>query len=391
MNKSAKRKICVVTGSRAEYGLLYWLMKEIANDPALELQTVVTGAHLSARFGSDVNTIANDFSIDAEVDMEVENDSAVGILQSLGKGIIGMGEALHRLRPDIVVVLGDRYEILGVAEACLISRIPLAHIHGGEITEGAYDDSIRHAITKMAQFHFTSAQENSNRILQMGESPQSVYTVGAMGLEGIQRLELLDREELEQQLSLTLGELSFAVTYHPVTLADQTPEALFRELLAALDRFPRAKIIFTKPNADAGNLVIGNLIDNFVAQNSGRAHAFASLGQLKYLSLISNVDAVIGNSSSGIIEAPSLGVPTVNIGDRQKGRLASESVIHCSDDSISIELAINKVISPDFRAFARTVKSPYEGKNMSKKIKDILKSTSLEDILRKKFYPIGSI
>ncbi len=390
MSKKKNRKICVVTGSRAEYGLLYWLMKEIAQDADLTLQTIVTGAHLSKKFSADVGSIANDFTIDATVDMDLGDDSPLGITRSLGKGISGMGEALDQLKPDVVVVLGDRYEILGVAQACLIAKIPLAHIHGGEITEGAYDDAIRHAITKMAQLHFTSAQENSNRVIQMGESPQTVFTVGAMGLEGIQRLKLLNREELEQQLAISLGELSFAVTYHPVTLATKSSRDSFLELLTAMEKFPNAKVIFTKPNADAGNSAIGDAIDVYVKKNPDRAFSFTSLGQLKYLSLISSVDVVVGNSSSGIIEAPSLGVPTVNIGERQKGRLASKSVIHCNEEANEIELAIKKAISPEFRLFAKETKSPYQGENMSMKIKDILKNASLEEILRKKFYSIGS-
>lgn len=391
MTKPYKRKICVVTGSRAEYGLLYWLMKEIADDADLTLQTIVTGAHLSQRFGFDIQVIAKDFPIDAKVDMDLEDDTALGITRSLGKGIAGIGEALDRLKPDVVVVLGDRYEMLGAAQACLIARIPLAHIHGGEITEGAYDDSIRHAITKMAHFHFTSAKENSNRVIQMGELPQNVFTFGAMGLEGIQRLKLLKREELERHLSLSLGELSFSVTYHPVTLSSVPARDLFLELLTALDKFPNARIVFTKPNADTSNSVIIAEIDSYVKRNPNRAFTFDSLGQLKYLSLISCVDVVIGNSSSGIIEAPSLGVPTVNIGDRQKGRLASKSVLHCREEASEIEMTIKKAISTEFRSFAKTAVSPYQGSNMSTKIKDVLKRASLDQVLRKKFHSVGQL
>lgn len=385
----AKRKICVVTGTRAEYGLLYWLMRDIAADPGLTLQVVVTGAHLSAAFGSTEKVVAKDFAIDARVDMEIGDDSAVGVTNSLGKGIQGFAEAFARLQPDLIVVLGDRYEILGAAQAALIARIPLAHIHGGEITEGAFDNSIRHAVTKMAHFHFTSAKENSRRVIQMGEEPGRVFSVGAIGLDNIARLDLLDRAELERELGFSLESPCFAVTYHPVTLGEDSAEKTFRELLRALEKFPQAKIVFTKPNADTGNKAIADLIDAFVAKHPGQARAFTSLGQLKYLSLLRAVDCVIGNSSSGILEAPSLKVPTVDIGDRQKGRLAAKSVLRAAEKASDIEKKIKKALSPAFRRLAKKVKSPYHGKNISGRIKAKLKSLPLNNVLMKKFHETG--
>jgi UDP-N-acetylglucosamine 2-epimerase (non-hydrolysing)/GDP/UDP-N,N'-diacetylbacillosamine 2-epimerase (hydrolysing) len=317
-----KRKICIVTGTRAEYGLLYWLMKEIQGDPDLELQTIATGMHLSPEFGLTYKKIEEDgFTINEKVEMLLSSDTPVGIAKSVGLGVIGFADALARQKPDIMVVLGDRFEILAAAQAAMIARIPIAHIHGGETTEGAIDEAIRHAVTKMAHFHFTAAEPYRRRIVQLGEAPERVMNYGAPGLDNIKKLKLLNRAAFEKAIKFSLGKMSFLVTYHPVTLSAANPDQSFKELTNALDQFPEAKIIFTKANADTAGRIINYNIEKYVKQNPQRAKVFTSMGQLLYLSAIKNMDIVIGNSSSGITEAPSFCKPTVNIGQRQRGRL----------------------------------------------------------------------
>lgn len=388
MSSKKFRKICVVTGSRAEYGLLYWLMKDIKDDESLILQTVVTGAHLSSIHGYSYKVIEQEFTIDDKVDMKLTDDSALGITKSLGLGVMGFAESFYKLKPDIIVVLGDRYEILGAVQAALIAQIPVAHIQGGEITQGAFDESIRHAITKMSHFHFTTAEENSKRVIQMGESPKRVFTLGAPGLDNFMRLSLLSKEELEKNLNIKLGKQNFLVTYHPVTLSKESPEKPFQELLDALDEFSDSNIIFTKPNADTNSSIISKMIEEYVSKNKQRASCFSSLGQLRYLSLLKLVDAMIGNSSSGILEAPTAKVPTVNIGDRQKGRLCSKSVLHCNESKDKIIEAIQKSQTKEFREMVKTINSPYDCENISGKIKDTLKAVSLDNVIMKTFFEV---
>lgn len=368
-----QRKICVVTGSRAEYGLLYWLMQEIADDPAMILQIIATGMHLSPEFGLTYQQIeADGFAIDAKVEMLLSSDSAVGITKSIGLGTIGFADALERLKPDILVLLGDRFEILAVAQAALIARIPIAHIHGGETTEGAFDEQIRHAITKLAQWHFVAAEPYRKRVIQLGESPQRVFNFGSPGLDHLQHINWLDRPNLEESLGLELKSPLLLVTYHPVTLDNQSPTLAMQELLIALDYFSHATVIFTYPNADTGGRILIEQIDQWVAANQHRAKAFISLGQKLYLSLMRQANVILGNSSSGITEAPALKKATVNIGDRQKGRLQAKSVIDTLERSTDIITAIQQALSEQFQTMLPSVESCYGSGNVSKKIKEKL-------------------
>lgn len=379
-----KRRICVVTGSRAEYGLLYWLMKSIREDSALELQLVVTGMHLSPEFGSTYRVIEDDgFTIDAKVEMLLSSDTPVGIAKSIGLGVAGCAEALDRLRPDILVLLGDRFEIYAAAQAALIARIPIAHIAGGDTTEGAFDEAIRHSITKMSHLHFVTNEVSAQRVRQMGEAVEHVYNVGNPGLDQIRHLKLLGRDDLEQELGFELKPRNLLVTFHPVTLEMQSAHVQFQELLIALARFGTdTGIIFTKPNADTGGKALIQMIDEFVARHHNMK-AYTSLGQLRYLSVLSHVDAIVGNSSSGLYEAPSFKKPTVNIGDRQKGRLQAASVINCPPLADEIVRAISAAFELDCSGVA----NPYGAGNSSPQIISILKSTTdLHSLLKKHFH-----
>jgi UDP-N-acetylglucosamine 2-epimerase (non-hydrolysing)/GDP/UDP-N,N'-diacetylbacillosamine 2-epimerase (hydrolysing) len=384
------RKVCVVTGSRAEYGILQPLLTLLSADPDVELQLVVTGMHLSAEFGLTYKVIeADGFTIARKIEMLLSGDSPPAITKSIGLGVIGFADAFAALRPDLLVLLGDRFEILAAAQAALVARIPIAHIHGGEITEGAIDDPIRHAVTKMSHYHFTSAEPHRRRVIQLGEDPERVFNFGAIGHDSIAGLRLLDRTALEAALGVALGATNFLVTYHPVTLSKVGPAAAMAALFGALDRFPAARVIFTKPNSDTDGRIIATLIDNYCAANPARAVARTSLGQLRYLSAVKHVDVVIGNSSSGLIEVPELGKPTVNIGDRQRGRLKADSVIDCADDAGQIAAAIEKALSPQFRAALPSFRSPYHGDNVSARIAAVLKSAKLDDVLMKRFHDLG--
>ncbi len=383
------RRICVVTGSRAEYGLLYWLMKEIQQDGSLALQVIATGAHLSPEFGLTYKTIEQDgFRIDEKIEMLLSSDTPVGIAKSIGLGVIGFAGALGRLKPDIMVVLGDRFELLAATIAAMTARIPIAHIHGGELTEGALDDCIRHAITKMSQLHFVAAGPYRSRVMQMGEPPDKVLNLGSPGLDNIKNLRLLNRAKLEAALGFSLGSTSFLVTYHPETLSSKKPVESFGALLKALDRFPEARIIFTMPNADEGGRGIASMIKEYAARRKG-VYAAISLGQRLYLSALKNADVVIGNSSSALTEAPSFKKPAVNIGGRQKGRLRAASVIDSAGDAASIEKAVRKALSPEFRGTLKGMESPYGKPGASIRIKEHLKTVDLKFLTKKKFYDIG--
>jgi UDP-hydrolysing UDP-N-acetyl-D-glucosamine 2-epimerase len=385
----SKRKLCVVTGTRAEYGLLYWLMKEIEQDKDLELQILATGMHLAPEFGLTFREIEHDgFRIDAKVEMLLSSDTPVGVAKSIGLGVIGMAEALERLKPDLLILLGDRYEILAAAQAAMTARVPIAHIHGGETTEGAMDEAIRHAVTKMAHLHFVAAEPYRKRVIQMGEHPERVFCYGAPGIDYIKKLNLMTKEQLEESLSFRLGALNFLVTYHPVTLQDSSEEAVVN-LLRALDQFPEAHIIATKPNSDVGGRRIARKLEEYAAARPERVCLAASLGQVRYLSAIRHTDVVIGNSSSGIIEAPLFRKPTVNIGDRQKGRLAGESVIHCRETESDIVAAIRIALSPEFQKTLEKVESLYGDGGASLRIKETLKRISLDNLLNKSFYDIS--
>jgi UDP-N-acetylglucosamine 2-epimerase (non-hydrolysing) len=382
------RKVCVVTGSRAEYGLLYWLMRDVADDPALQLQVVATGMHLSPEFGLTYRQIeADGFTIDAKVEMLLSADSPVAVSKALGLGVIGFADALPRLQPDIMVVLGDRFEILAAVQAAMIARIPVAHVHGGETSEGAFDEGIRHAITKMAQLHFVAAEPYRKRVVQLGESPARVFNVGAPGLDHLARTPLLSRDDLASSLSFPLGRPLFLVTYHPATLGRQSPMEAFGHLLDALRGFPDASMVFTYPNADTGGRALIASIDAFVAQSAGRATAFASLGQQRYLSLMREADVIIGNSSSGLTEAPALCRATVNIGDRQKGRLKASSVIDVEERCEDIVAGIRHALSQGFRDSLPATRSLYGRGDASASIVACLKAALPS--LQKPFFDIA--
>ena len=383
------RKICVVTGTRAEYGLLYWLMKEIETAADTELQLLVTGMHLSAEFGSTWKQIELDgFCITHKVDMQLSSDTPAGITKSMGLGMIGFADALDALKPDILVVLGDRFETFAAASAAMVARIPIAHLHGGEATEGLIDEPIRHSITKMSHLHFTATEEYRKRVIQMGEQPATVFNVGAAGLDNIDQLTLLNQEEFEEAVGFKLADKNLIITFHPVTLEDSTAKLQFTQLLQALDQLNDTHLIFTKPNADSDGRIIIKMIDEYVASRSGRAIAFTSLGQLRYLSALQYVDAAIGNSSSGLIEAPSFKVGTINIGDRQRGRIKADSVIDCQPECDSILTAINKLYSTEFQQKLVSIENPYGQGGMAKKVFEILRSHSLDNILKKRFYDL---
>lgn len=384
---SSPRKICIVTGARSDYGLLYWLMKEIADDPELQLQVIATGMHLSPKFGLTYRQIeADGFTIDAKVEMLLSSDTSVGVAKSMGLGVIGFADALSDLQPDILVVLGDRFEILAAAQAALVLQIPMAHIHGGETSEGAFDEGIRHAISKMVQWHFVAAEPYRKRVVQMGESPDRVFNYGAPGLDQFSKLNWLTRQELESALGIQLRAPVFLVTYHPVTLAGGNPVESMAELLYALERFPDATVIFTYPNADTGGRDIIECIDHFVAQHRETSRAFASLGQQRYLSLMREADLIVGNSSSGLIEAPALKKATVNIGDRQKGRLKAASVIDAAENCQDITRAIQLALSDAFCSSLPSTVSLYGQGGVSQKIKSTLKIVTPG--VRKPFFDI---
>ncbi len=382
-----RRRICVVTGSRADYGLLYWVLHDLRADDRIELQLIVTGMHLAPEFGLTVRQIENDgFEITRRVEMLLAGDTAAAVSKSTALGLIGISDALDQLRPDAVVVLGDRFEILAVAVACLMHRVPLVHIAGGDITEGAIDESIRHAITKMAHLHLVTQVESARRVRQMGEDPAQVIVVGSPGLDHLTRRPLLGRDALERELGAPLGARNLLVTFHPVTLADDEGLGDFEELLAALAALdPTTVIWFTRPNADMGGRAIARRMDEFAASQGANVQVHSSLGQMRYLSLMALVDAVVGNSSSGLYEAPSLKVPTVNIGDRQRGRLAASSVLHCVPERHAITQAIVQALTLD----CRNVVNPYGDGRSAQRIVDALRAMpSAQALLHKSFFAV---
>lgn len=381
------RKICVVTGTRAEYGLLYWLMKEIQADFDLELQIIVTGMHLSPEFGLTYKVIEQDgFTIDEKVEMLLSSDTSVGIAKSIGLGVIGFADALDRLKPDILVVLGDRYEILAAAQAAMVAKIPIAHIAGGDTTEGAYDEAIRHSITKMSHLHFVTNEIAAKRVRQLGEDPQYIHNVGSPGIDQIKRIVLLNRNTLEKELDFKFREKNILITFHPTTLDDELPGEQFQKLLDALDMLGNeVGLIFTKPNSDTDGRGLIEMIDKYVAARSN-AKAYISLGQLRYLSTIACVDAVVGNSSSGLYEVPSFKKPTVNIGDRQKGRLKAASVIDCQPEAADIYEAIQQALTMD----CVNTLNPYgEGDASAAILRVIKEMTDLRKMLKKRFYEVN--
>lgn len=381
-----KRKICVITGTRAEYGLLRWVMQGIQDDSGLTLQIIATGTHLSPEFGLTFREIEQDgFQIDRKVEMLTSSDTPVGIAKSMGLGLIGFADALNELHPDLIVVLGDRFEIFSAVSAALVARIPVAHVHGGETTEGSIDEGLRHSITKMSHLHFVAAEEYRQRVIQLGEQPDRVFMVGGLGVDNIKRMKLLDREALEQSLGIQLGEKSLLVTFHPVTLETGTAADQMAALLAVLDGLHDTQLVFTMPNADTDGRLLITMIEQFVAQHAN-SRAYTSLGQLRYLSCLAHVDGVVGNSSSGLLEAPSFQKGTINIGDRQRGRLQAASVINCEPTRESITTALKHLYSAGFHTGLRNVRNPYGEGGASEKILATLKSAALDGVLKKSFY-----
>lgn len=381
------RKIAVFTGTRAEYGLLYWLMKGIDADPTLTLQTLVSGMHLSPEFGNTWEQIAADgFRIDERVEMLLSSDSPVGIAKSMGLGLIGFADALDRLQPDLLVVLGDRFEALAVCQAALALRIPIAHLHGGELTEGLIDDAVRHSITKMSHLHFASTEAYRQRIIRLGEAPDRVWNVGAVGLENVRRLRPLDMSALADRVQAPLSQPFLLATYHPVTLsADGAIEAL-RNLLRVFDEFPDHAVLMTFPNADTHGRALIQVLDEYAARHPDRFFLRRSLGQLGYLSAMHHCSCVIGNSSSGLIEAPAVHVPTVDIGDRQKGRIRPATVIHCDESYEGILTAVRQALSSAFQAHCKTASNPYGDGDVAGRIVATLRDVNLDGLIGKAFF-----
>jgi len=382
------KKVCIVTGTRAEYGLLRWVMDGVKKSKLLDLQIIATGMHLSPEFGLTFREIDRDgFHIDKKVEMLVSSDTPPGIVKSMGLGMIGFADALEHLRPDLMLVLGDRYEIFSAVAAAMIARIPVAHLHGGEATEGMIDEPIRHSVTKMSHLHFVATEEYRKRVIQLGEQPGRVFLVGGLGIDNIVKLKLLDRKELEKVLDFKLGSKNMLITFHPVTLEHRSSEKQMQELLLTLGELADTHLIFTMPNADTDGRILFRLINDFVEKHP-HSRAFTSLGQLRYLSCIQHVDGVVGNSSSGLAEVPTFKKGTINIGDRQRGRIKADSVIDCEPNRQSIGEALKKLYSTDFQRTLKTVINPYGTGGASGAIVKILEDISLDNILKKEFYDL---
>ena len=380
------KKVAVFTGTRAEYGLLYWLLHDIRADNDLQLQLLVSGSHLSPEFGHTYQQIeADGFDISAKIEILLSSDSAVGTVKSMGLALIGLADTLARLQPEVLVILGDRFEALAAAQSAMLMKVPVLHLHGGEISEGATDDAIRHAISKLSYLHATSTEAYRQRVIQLGEAPERVHNVGAIGLDHLTRSNLLNKTELAQALNFQLTQPFFVVTYHPVTLADEPAQASFAALLAALDKFPGHQIILTYPNADEGGRQIMSMLQQYAANQPLRVLAIKSLGQLRYLSAVKHAAAVIGNSSSGIIEVPAFHVPTVNIGSRQQGRLAAPSVLHCSATESAIAATITKALNHP----VTNNSNPYGQGDASGKVIQMIKQLQFNPV--KTFYDLPGV
>lgn len=383
-----KIKICVVTGTRADYGLLYWLLKDLEQDEMFELDLVATGMHLSAEFGFTYKEIEKDFKISKKIEMSLASDSPKNITKAMGNAQILFADAYDEIKPDIVLVLGDRYEILSSVIAAMMARIPIAHLHGGESSEGLIDEPIRHSITKMSQLHFCATERYKSRIIQMGENPDRVFNVGGMGIENIKRLQLLSKTEFEQSTGVKIDKKNLLITFHPVTFEKNSSKKQFQEVLDAVTELNDTSLIFTKANSDIDGKVINQMIDEYAGRNSSNSYAFVSMGQLKYLSAMQFIDGIVGNSSSGLTEAPTFKIGTINIGDRQKGRIKAKSVIDCLPNKASIKNALKKLYSKDFQSNLSEVENPYGDGCASKYIIETLKTIKLENILQKEFFKI---
>lgn len=385
------RNICVVTGTRAEYGQLARVMRLIHSSSDTHLQVVATNMHLSPKYGNTYKEIeADGFKIDYRVpiiDEKADNDAYATVME-MSRALAGFGQAYKELKPDLVLILGDRYEMLAAASAALIERIPIAHIAGGDITEGAYDDAIRHCITKLSHLHFTTTEEYRKRVIQLGEEPERVFYVGSLGVENIKHLPLMSKDEIEKEIDFKIDQNTILVTYHPVTLGNRTAKDDIDDFIAALEERKDLRAIFTMPNSDTGGQIIVDAINDFVKRNSNRSKAYKSLGVVRYLSVMRQVSAVVGNSSSGLVEVPSFGIPTLNIGDRQKGRFEATSVMTCAPDKKSVLNGLDRVLSVDFKQVAAKTKNPYYRENTAEKIFQIICTYPLEKLKQKHFYDL---
>lgn len=384
-----KIKVCVVTGSRSEFGLIYWLIKELEEDQDFELKLLVTGMHLSSEYGSTFKEIQKEFKIYRKIDINLVSDTSVGISKSMGIAQLSFSKTFKQLKPDILILTGDRYETFSAAIAAMISKVPIAHIHGGELTRGSWDDSIRHSISKIAHLHFTANSDYKKRVIQLGEQPSKVFNVGGMGIENIKRLKLLKKAEFEKSINFKLNKKNILVTFHPSTLEKQSPKKQFKELLNAIDSLEDTNIILTKTNSDTGGKDINKMIDLYTNRKQKNSIGIFSLGNLRYLSALQFVDAVVGNSSSGIIEAPSFKVGTINIGNRQEGRIKAKSIIDCNANKQDIVNSFNKIYSENFQKMLISVKNPYDNGLASKKIVRHLKNVNFNTILEKNFFNIN--
>lgn len=386
------RKIAVVSGSRADYGLLVPLLRLLEADPEFELQLIACAAHLSPEFGLTKQFIESDgFTIHAEVEMLLSGDTPSAITKSLGLGCIGFGDTFNRLKPDLVVLLGDRFEILAAAQAAMISQIPIAHLHGGETTEGAFDEAIRHSVTKMSHLHFVAAEPFRNRVIQLGENPESVFNVGAIGLDEMFGEQSMSKDEVIEALGIEIKAPLFLVTYHPVTLSQSNQVETLKNILSAMDHWQDASIVITYANSDTFGRALVDEINSYAQNKMDRVLVRASLGRKLYLETMRHASCVIGNSSSGIIEAPSMGVPTINVGPRQQGRLRAPSVIDCAEDTTSINTAIERALSADFIAITNKKENPYGQGNTASKIHQCLLDVDLTNILMKPFFDLEKV
>lgn len=383
------KKVCIITGSRAEFGLLRFVVEGVKNSSVLELQLVVTGMHLSSEFGLTYKEVEESgFKINKKIETILSSDTPSSVVKSTGLGLIGCAEAFEELSPDFVVILGDRYEVFSCAISALFFNIPIIHIHGGEVTAGSFDEAIRHSITKMSWFHFVASDKYKNRVIQLGENPMNIENVGGLGVDSIKRLKLLQKKELKQKEHINFGHRNLLITFHPATLDSESTEVQIKNLISSLKELENCYLIFTMPNADPDSKVIKNVINNFVAKNKDRAISFESLGQLKYLSVLQFVDGVVGNSSSGLLEAPSFKIGTINIGKRQDGRLKSKSIIDCEPTKESISFALKQLFSNDFKVLLRSVKNPYGDGNASSRIIRFLEKVKIPNSTEKKFFDL---
>lgn len=386
-----KKKICVVTGTRAEYGLLKPLIEKIDNNSRLELQLIVTGMHLSPEFGLTYKNIESDgFEIDEKIEVLLSSDTSIGISKSMGLTLISFSETYQRLKPDLIIILGDRYETFSAMTAASVANIPVAHLYGGELTEGAFDDSFRHSMTKMSYLHFTSTDVYRKRVIQLGEHPERVFNVGALGVENILNLDLLSKSEIENDLEISLSDKYLLIVFHPVTLENKTAKNNFRELLKAVDKYDKnISKVFIKGNSDTDGRIINQMIDNYVSENKN-SYTFVSLTIENYLSLLKKCFVLLGNSSSGIVEAPSLKTASINIGDRQKGRIKAESVFDCKNNEVDILSALKEADDFYLNDKFNNLNNPYEKENTSAEImrviEDFLLSNKID--LKKSFFDI---